>query len=32
LRDWALAHRWQVLIAILAGVGFWQVATGAGIV
>jgi hypothetical protein len=32
LHDWALAHRWQVLIAIFAVAGLWQVVTGVGIV
>ena len=32
LHDWALAHRRQVLVAIFAVVGFFQVAKGMGIV
>jgi hypothetical protein len=32
VHDWVLAHRWEVLIAILAVAGFWQVVTGVGIV
>jgi len=32
VHDWVLAHRWEVLIAILAVAGFWQLVTGVGIV